>query len=274
MEFTVKVAEFSDLAEAAAVEAAVMPGHQYVENAWNYYWNTPGAFLCAYTEGKMVGIAHLAVLPDGTGWFEALRVHPDYQNNGAGKALYEKALELIDTKFHCTGLTMYTGHTNVRSAGLAARYGLTKVYEHKEYNYKVDGPKDTHGFVHADWEAAEKAALPLAAEYGDVICQTRTWYHVNAANVKALADSGCFYKNDDGDFVFVGTRFDYHKKLFVIMMGGDYKKGLDFAVNLAAAQGVPVVTCTFTAVNEKLEKALLDYGFEKGGELITKERVF
>ena len=58
------------------------------------------------------------------------------------------------------------------------------------------------------------------------------------------------------------------------MMGGDYKKGLDFAVNLAAAQGVPVVTCTFTAVNEKLEKALLDYGFEKGGELITKERIF
>lgn len=274
MKYTVKVADFDDVSAAAAVESATMGDYVYVQTAWNYYWNTEGAFLCAYDKDEMVGIAHLAVLPDRAGWFEALRVHPDHQNQGVGKALYEKALELINDKFHCTSLSMYTGHTNVRSAGLAAKYGLTTVYEHKEYNFAVDGPRDTHGFRYADWERAKELALPLAEEYGDMLSMNRTWYRINEANITAFADREYFYEDGNGSFVCVGTRFQHGKKLFVSMLGGDYAKGLDFAVNLAAAQNIPMITCTFTAGNEKLEKALTDYGFTFATGLITKERIF
>lgn len=274
MDYVVKVADFKDMEEAVAVEKAAMGDYVYVQTAWNYYWNTKGAFLCAYEDGQMVGIAHLAVLPDGAGWFEALRVHPEHQNKGVGKALYRKALELIESDLHCTSLSMYTGPTNLRSAGLAALYGLTTVYEHKEYNYKVDGPKDTHGFVYADWEEAEKLALPLAEEYGNFVSVNRTWYRINTPNVRMLADKEFFYTDGEGNFVCVGTRFQHGKKLFVGMLGGDYRKGLDFAVNLAAAMNIPTVTCTFTAVNTKLEEALKDYGFTFAADLITKERVF
>ncbi len=274
MEYTVKIADFNDMAEAVRVEKAAMGDYVYVETAWNYYWNTKGAFLCAYAGDTMAGIAHLAVLPDGAGWFEALRVDPAYQNQGVGKALYKKALELIETTIPVTSLSMYTGPTNVRSAGLAGRYGLNNVYTHKEYNFTAVEPKDNHGFRYADWQRAEELALPLAEEYGGFISVNRTWYRINTPNVRMLADKEFFYEDGEGNFVCVGTRFQHGKKLFIGMLGGDYAKGLDFAVNLAAAMNIGTVTCTFTVENEKLENALKDYGFTFAADLITKERVF
>ncbi len=269
-----RIDDFAVLPEVAEVEALTMGNYVYAETAWNYFWNTPGSFLCAYEGDKMVGIAHLAVLPDQAGWFEVLRVLPEYQNQGVGKALYEKAIDLCQNRYHCVSLSMYTGRRNVRSSGLAERYGLENVYDHKEYNLEVDGPKDNHGFRYADWRRATELALPLAEEYGNFISVNRTWYRINVPNIRMMADKAYFYENDEGSFVCVGTRFQHGAKLFVLMLGGNYRDGLDFAVNLAAAQNIPTVTCTFTAVNTKLEEALIEYGFTLLGDIITRERVF
>ena len=93
--------DFELFSKADAVERGTMGNYAYVETAWNYFFNSKGSFLCAYDNEEMVGIAHLAVMPDGASWFEALRVLPEHQNQGVGKALYEKALELCDQKYHC-----------------------------------------------------------------------------------------------------------------------------------------------------------------------------
>ena len=59
------------------------------------------------------------------------------------------------------------------------------------------------------------------------------------------------------------------------MMGGDYDKCIDFAVNYAKAMGVPKVSCTFTLGNDRLEAALKARGFAPdASDLITKEIVF
>ena len=59
------------------------------------------------------------------------------------------------------------------------------------------------------------------------------------------------------------------------MMGGDYDKCLDFAVNYAKAQGLNKVSCTYAIENVKLEEALKARGFEaEKSDLITKERTF
>ena len=274
MKYKVRIAQYDDLDKISAIEKATMGNYTYVDTAWNYFNNSPGAFLCRYDNDLMVGIAHLALLPDNSGWFEALRVHPDHQNKGVGKALYEKALELIEEKYHCISLSMYTGRKNVRSSGLAEKYGLINVYDHKEYAYQVTEYKNAHDYYYADWRRAEELALPLKEEYGGFVSVNRTWYGINRENVRWMADQNFFYEDGQGNFVCAGTRFQHGAKLFVLMLGGEYKKGLDFAVNLARARNIPTVTCTFTVCNEKLEKALQEYGFEYCFELITRERVF
>ena len=58
------------------------------------------------------------------------------------------------------------------------------------------------------------------------------------------------------------------------MAGGDYRKGLEFAENLAMAKNVSNLTCTFASRNTELEEALKQYGFTFVGDLITREKVF
>ncbi len=275
MRFTVKIAEYDDMQKTAQVESDTMGSYVYARTAWNYFMTSPGAFLCAYNEeGTMTGIAHLAVLPDGSGWFEDLRVHPDFQDMGVGKSLYEKAIELIRDQYHCPSLSMYTGERNVRSVGLADRYGLTEVHNFTEYDYSVTGHKDSHGFRYMDWERAESEVMPLAEEYGGYLSVNRTMYHFTADNIRWMADNGFFFEDEEGNIVGTGSRFQHGSKLFVLLAKGDAEKCLDFAVNLARAKNIPTVTCTFASCNGKLEKALQDYGFKLQGELITKERVF
>ena len=266
--------DFDLVREADTVERGTMGNYAYVKTAWNYFFNSEGSFLCVYDDEKMVGIAHLAVMADGAGWFEALRVLPEYQNQGAGKALYEKALELCENKYHCTSMSMYTGRRNIRSSHLAEKYGLVNVYDHKEYTLKINSPGNRGSFHYADWQKATSLAMPLAEQYGNFISVNRTWYGINEANIRMLADQGFFREDEDGNFVCTGTRFQHGSKLFVLMLGGDYKKGLDYAVNLAYSRNIPEVTCTFRAVNVKLEQELIKYGFTYVGELITRERVF
>ena len=275
MKYTVRIARFGDLEAVSAIEKATMDNYTYVDTAWNYFFNTKGDFLCAYNEDDtMVAIAHLAVLPDNSCWFEALRVHPDHQNQGAGKALYEKAIDLAQNRYHCTAMSMYTGPRNVRSSGLAARYGLSNVYNYKEYTYKINKTGNNGDYRYADWRRAFQLALPLKEEYGDFISINRTMCRINSDNISALADKRLFYEDGSGSFICIGNRFQHGNKIFLVMLGGDYGKGLDFAVSLANARNIPEITCTFTSVNNKLEKALQDYGFTFVADIITRERIF
>ncbi|MBQ1826385.1 MAG: GNAT family N-acetyltransferase, partial [Erysipelotrichaceae bacterium] len=192
----IEVNDFARLEEISGVEKGTMGSYTYVDDAWNYYWNTEGSFLAAETDDKIVGIAHLAVLPDKAGWFEALRVLPEYQNQGVGKALYEKAIELCTERYHCVSLSMYTGRRNVRSVGLAQKYGLVNEYEHLEYNYEVNCPATRGTFRNINWQRAQEIGVPLCEEYGGFVSVNRTWYRINEPNIRMMADKGYFYEDE------------------------------------------------------------------------------
>ncbi|MBQ5868207.1 MAG: hypothetical protein IIW68_02630, partial [Lachnospiraceae bacterium] len=67
----------------------------------------------------------------------------------------------------------------------------------------------------------------------------------------------------------------HHATLHIAMMGGDYDKCLDFAVNYAKAQGLEKVSYTFAIDNPKLEQALIARGFaSEPSDLITMEIKF
>lgn len=275
-EFVVKLAEYDDMEECVRVEGESTPGYPgYLRDAWHYFQNQKGACVCVYEEGKMIGIGRFTVLPDGSGWLETLRVSKEHQGKGAGKAIYRKYLELA--KQHgCPSMAMFTGVRNVVSSGLAEKFGLKTAATHRGYHLSDLSGGCAHRFRHVNAQRASELVLPMQAEYGNHMVFNRTFFHINVANARCFAAEGkVFEDSESGSFIVCGARFQHNAALHIAMMGGDYDRCIDFAVQYAKAIGAAKVSCTFTLENEKLEAALKARGFTPdASDIITKEIVF
>lgn len=275
MDFTLKLAAYDDLEAADRVERATIPNYAYLADAWHYFNSLKGGLVCALDGDRMIGIGRFTVLPDGTGWLETLRVLPEYQRQGVGKMIYKKWLELAK-EYGCPSMAMFTGVTNAASSGLAELYGLKTAAHHRGCHLTGLTGGDPHGFKHVYWQRTVQLILPHKDEYNDYMTFNRTFHHVNEANAKAFAIEGKVYEDEEsGSFIVCGGRFQQNAALHIAMMGGDLDKCIDFAINLAKAQGIEKVSCTFALENKKLESALLARGFAADPvDLITKEIVF
>lgn len=276
MAFTVRLAQDSDRAECARVEHASMPDYPgYLSDAWHYFQSQKGGCVCVYEGDEMIGIGRFTVLPDGTGWLETLRVAIPHQGKGAGKAIYREYQRLAREN-GCPSMAMFTGVDNFVSSGLAEINGLRTVAQHRGYHLTDLTGGDVHGFRPVTPQRAAELVVPMREEYNDYMVFNRTFFHVNEANARCFAMEGKVFEDvADGSFVICGARFQHHVTLHIAMMGGNYDRCIDFAVNHAKAMGVPKVSCTFALGNEKLEKALQTRGFKaEAGDLITKEVVF
>ena len=275
MAFTVRMATYEDMAECVRVEKETMGNYCYLEDAWHYFDSLKGGLVCVFDDELMIGIGRFSVLFDGTGWLETLRVSPKWQNQGAGKAIYKEYHRLAGEN-GCPSMAMFTGVNNQVSAGLAKINGLSKAGQHRGYHLTDLSGGNPHGFKHVNWQRAVELILPMKEEYNDYMIFNRTFYHVNEANAKGFAIEGkVFEDKESGSFIVCGGRFQHHATLHIAMMGGDYEKCLDFAVNYAKAQGIEKVSCTYCIENEKLENALKQRGFSaETSDLITMEIKF
>ncbi len=275
MNFTVKIADYNDMAAAVAVEKETMGDYVYLEDAWHYFESLKGGLVCVYDGKKMIGIGRFSVLPDGSGWLETLRVIPSYQRNGAGKEIYKKWFELAK-ELKCPSMAMFTGVTNVASSKLAEVYGLKTVAYHKGYHLTKLKAGCTHNFKYVNWKRAVDLILPLRDEYNNYMTFNRTFHHINEANAKAFACEGKVFEDKESDsFIVCGARFQHQAALHIAMMNGNLDKCIDFAINYAKSQGIEKISCTLALENEKLQNALIARGFEaEKGTIITKEIVF
>ena len=276
MAFRVQLASYDDLKECARVETEAMGTYCYLEDAWHYFHNQKGGLVTVYNEeDHMIGIGRFTVLHDGSGWLETLRISPEWQGQGAGKMIYQMYHQLAK-EHHCPSMAMFTGVSNKVSAGLAAINGLSKAAQHRGYHLTDLSGGAAHGFKHVNWQRAVELITPKKEEYNDYMIMNRTFYHVNEANAKGFAIEGkVFEDTESGSFIVCGARFQHQVTLHIAMMGGDYEKCLDFAVNYAKAQGLSKVSCTFAIENEALETALKNRGFvAESSDLITMEIVF
>lgn len=275
MSFTVRLAKYEDLAECVRVEKETMGDYCYLQDAWHYFYGQDGGLVCVFDEEHMIGIGRFSVLFDGSGWLETLRVSPKFQGKGAGKRIYEMYKKLAEEN-HCPSMAMFTGVNNVVSAGLARRNGLSKSGQYRGYHLTELSGGDPHGFCHVNWQRAVELILPMKEEYNDYMVTNRTFYHINEANAKGFAVEGkVFEDKESGSFIVCGGRFQHQAALHIAMMGGDYDRCIDFAVNYARAQGIRKVSCTYCIENEKLEHALKKRGFiAESSDLITMEVKF
>ena len=271
MEFTTKHAAFEDLTTCTDIDIAAIGG-SYLPDAWHYFSTLKGEMVCVYAAERMAGIGRFTVLPDGSGWLETLRVHPDWQGMGVGKTIYREYLRLA-REHNCPSIAMFTGVTNAASAGLARKNGLSLTARHRGYHLTGLAGGCAHGFRHVNWKRAGELILPQREIYNGYMVFNRTFFRINEANARAFANEGKVFEDaESGSFIVCGARFQHHVTLHIAMMGGDLGKCLDFAVNYARAQGLDKISCTFAVENGALEQALTERGFVcDGHELITME---
>lgn len=272
MNFTVKYAQFGDLADCVKVEKDTMGTYCYLEDCWHYFHNMKGELVCVYDGNVMVGIGRFTELSDNSAWLETLRVTPKYQGMGVGKIIYSEYLKLAK-KYDCNSIAMFTGVSNNASKGLAIKHGLELSGTHTGYHLTNFDKAKPHDFVNVSWQKATELALPLKDTFNGYMTTNRTFYRINRNNIMHFASEGkVFHSESDNSLIICGSRFQHSTALHIQFMAGDYDKCIEFACNLAKAKGVQKLSCTFARENEKLEQALVKNGFEKeSSNLITME---
>ena len=266
MEYQIRRAQPADLEGAVATEELAMKGGGYLRDvAELFFLDRRGSFLVAQAGEEIVGVAKYTLLYDGSAWLETLRVRPDWQRRGIGRAFYEafvaRSHELgVDT------MRMYTGVKNVASASLARLFGLEKEQVYREASLNLEGKafgEPVTGFVQVDPQRAIQLLEPAKEAWKGFMILNRTFYAMPPALYAGLAQEGKVYEDrETGSKMVLGNRFLGRRSLQIGYLGGDLQKCLDFARQEAMKAGVPRVIVMFPPEDEKLQGLLEQNGYE------------
>lgn len=265
MHITVRKAVDADKQEACVVEGKSTPRLRYLERMWNDFINDPtGPLFLADVEGKIAGLGKITQLYDGSGWLETLRVDPTYQRQGVGKAIYQAYLEHAKIQNMHT-LRMYTGLKNLASAGLARYSGFSLAGQYSGADLDVvskEMPLAVAPFKRVKSEQACGLLQALADGWENFMVFNRTFYKMNQALYKGLAQDGMVYYDDNGQNVLtLGARFMPERGLHIGIIKGDVKTCLDFALVKAKEAGVSTLSIMFPPARMDIKEALISYGF-------------
>ncbi|MDR1793886.1 MAG: GNAT family N-acetyltransferase [Erysipelotrichaceae bacterium] len=268
MTFTTRALGDGDRQEAVRVEEAAAPGYPYLNDAWDYFLRqTEGDLTGVFLDEKLVGVGKLTRLFHDYGWLETLRVDPQYQGQGAGKAIYAAYLKEASER-GLRALGMYTGSKNVISRHLAEKNGLALAGTFDEYVLPAKDVIPHHHFQQVEVAQAEAILSPHYKDMGGFVSLNQTYYPAKEGLGACMAANGWLYQSDKGDLIIVGARFQPERGLHVAFVSNDTKSAIDFALSLAKAKGS--VNLQAMRVEGRDCGDLLDCGFEKSPrQLIT-----
>ena len=258
MEIYTRPAADADKERFIWIEKGATPGLAYVGDVWELFTKSnEGEFSAAFYNNELGGIGKLTRLYKSYAWLECLRVHPNYQGKGLGKAIYERYMEQME-EMSLTAAGMYTNYDNIVSRSLAEKFGLTVRARFSEY-------------TKSGFKLPEKAISPLKTSAGFSLEQTdlapfivlnRTFYPVKEGLAKILAQNNWLYIFDCG-IIIMGCRFQPKKALHIAHMEGDKDKLLDFSYLKAAEIGANTITAMRPYDNEEENEFLQSRGFVK-----------
>lgn len=272
---TTRFAERGDLQRLLAIEAAALPSTRYLaEVEEEFYDPDRGELIVAEIDGIVAGFAHYSIQYDNAAWIETLRVDPPLQKKGAGAAIWDRIMEKC-REMNPPAVRMYTNIGNDGSIKLAYRNGLGICLNTHEYELKLqDVPTPfKRDFQPVPYEDAERMLEPYKDGYHGYYFTNRTFYEMNDALYKALAEDGKIWAKDDA-VVVVGSRYRHESALHVGMLCGNADHCIDFAVAEGLRQSVPKIVCMIPSDRQELADVLRARGFTlNGNDIIMMERI-
>ena len=265
MKIMVRRARPEDREKALWVESKSTPNLRYLPYVFDMFVDDRvGEFSVVELDGEIAACGKYTIVPDGSAWLETLRVIPEKQGLGLGKALYEHWFELARAQ-GVRAMRMYTGIDNVVSSGLADRYGLTLQGTFKGATLPVHaGTGERGGFVPVpDPKEATDLLMPLEGDWMGWLVMNRTFYRLSPALCADMAKRGMVHMDHKtGSVVAIGARFMPEHTMHVGIWGGDPDACLRFAHWKAAERGVPQLNCYHEATATKIGKELARNSFK------------
>jgi len=274
-EISLRRAEQGDREKVIEVESKSTPNLSYVPDVWEMFTSdTVGEFSVAEMEGEIIACGKQTILPDGSAWLETLRVIPERQGLGAGKKFYERWLKHAE-KLGVKTLRMYTGLRNVRSKGLAERYGFNLAETFRGASHPIQPEKAEDGFHRVtDPERARELLEPLRENWHNFHVMNRTFYKHSEDLYMHLVEKGMVYENPEtGSVVTLGARFKPYDALHIGIYGGDVNSCIGYAMKLGVERGASRLNCDFPSKALEIDKELSGIGFRiPSSEFIVMER--
>ena len=273
MEFTTRAATMADLEDLCAIERSAIPGYEYMyDNRHFFFEEAPGEMVLAVAEnGEAAGMGRYSILPDGSGWLEILRVKKEYQNMGAGKAIYRRYMQLAK-ETNAPSVAMFTGRSNLASKGLAERNGFHLAAAYLGGDLALEGRSAPCADFAEVTDPTQAAALiaPHVEGWGPFLVLNRTFFHYGEPLYRYLCEQHMVYGSGT-EVVVLGARMLRERGLHLGMFGGDTEKCLSFAADKAAALGAKKLSVMYPPRREDIREATLAAGYEDSGELIVME---
>ena len=263
MDILLRRARTEDRLKVIEVESKSTPNLSYVPAVWDMFVSDmEGEFSVAEVEGEIVACGKYTIVPDGSAWLETLRVIPERQGRGIGKRFYEHWLSKAEEQ-NVKTLRMYTGLGNVRSKGLAERYGLSLAATYQGAKMPCNGTgHDNTSFRNVtDPDRAVSLLMPTEGGWGKFHALNRTFFEITPKFCKYLAEEGMVYEDDGGNVITLGARFMPEQALHIGLYRGDSKACLDYAMHLCEERGAGRLSCDFPSYDTETQKMLTDYGF-------------
>lgn len=266
MKITTRPFEAADLEQCLNIERSAVSSNHYLKDVVDYYNATTGELTVALADDQPVGVGKLTVLFDGSAWLELLRVHPDFQRQGVGTAIYDRYFQQVNER-GCPAVRMYTGVNNVASAGLAEKYGIHRGPAFHGMTLELDQADaalfwEPPVYHRLSAEEAVEALMPLKDTVGGFLCINHTFYEVDPENCRGFAAQGWVYGDGAGSALVMGARFQPDKALYIAAATGDRRRALSFALNMAVLTGVSKMTAHFPQGNGELEEFYKKHGFQ------------
>jgi RimJ/RimL family protein N-acetyltransferase len=102
----------------------VWEGNDYIPSVWHEWLDDcRGCLQVATRNGDVVGLQHVAVLPDGSAWLEGIRVVPEMQGAGIGSALLQAGIRWARLA-GCPAVRLATSSGNEASNRIAEKEGV------------------------------------------------------------------------------------------------------------------------------------------------------
>lgn len=274
MEIIVRALTDQDKEAALRVEAGAMPDNKYLNEVWPLFTaGSDGDLLGAFVANSLAGIGKITRLYGDYGWLETLRVHPDRQRKGLGRAIWAGFFREIE-RMKIKSVGMYTEAENVVSKGLAEQFGLSLSGFYREFRLALGGPDAAEqpapqagpgaasasvisqqlqpggGFFndHSTFEPVPIAEgeRALSGHYKKMpphLVVNRTFYPAAEGLGRHLAQAGWLYRSREGDLLVAGNRFHADRLLHVPYFSGRREPALAFATRLAVENGAPALSC-------------------------------
>lgn len=263
----IRPARIEDREKAVFVEGKATPNLHYLNQVYDEWISDPkGKLLVAEIGEELVGVGKFSVMPDDSAWLETLRVLPDYQRRGSGKAFYKEFLTLASS-MGIRRLGMYTTPDNLTSKGLAESNGFSISGTFRGSSLIIDellSSITTNSFDRiTDPDTAYKLIRKNMDQWDNYGIMNRTFLRFSPALVSYWTQKGYVYHDAKSDStIVIGARFMPQQSMHIAYASGDMEKCLQFGVVKTRELGVPKLQCMFPEGNEVISSALQRFGMK------------